>query len=266
MKELCDKLVASGFNAAIIGRGDRENITFDMIENGNHDFVFVSPENAVGNMKWRDVFACQKFLSRLKLIVVDAHTILQWGENHHGEEAFRIQFKNIGELRSICLDVPMMALTATASPLKRKQIMKKLNFKVSPAIITDSADRTNIKISSKSISTAANISDIFNFAIHGLYTLQQNYPRTIIFCCSISDCAKIYSAFLSKFGMTATIFNMYHSKTKETVKTYIRDDMNDLKGTIRILICTNAAGMGINFKGVENVLHFGLPRDMDTIA
>ena len=52
---------------------------------------------------------------------------------------------------------------------------------------------------------------------------------------------------------------MYHSKTNEKVKEKIRDDMSS-DGFIRVLICTNAARMG-----VHNVIHYGLPRQMDSL-
>ena len=54
--------------------------------------------------------------------------------------------------------------------------------------------------------------------------------------------------FVREFGQGSLLFNMYHSKTNEKVKEKIRDDMSS-DGLIRVLICTNAAGMGVNFKG-----------------
>lgn len=58
---------------------------------------------------------------------------------------------------------------------------------------------------------------------------------------------------------------MFHSKTSEKMKDKIRKDMNT-DGTIRILVCTKAAGMGVNFHGVNNIIHFNLPRQMDTFV
>lgn len=58
---------------------------------------------------------------------------------------------------------------------------------------------------------------------------------------------------------------MFHSKSSEKVKDKIRKDMNT-DGTIRIFVCTNAAGMGVNFHGGNNIIHFNLPRQMDTFV
>lgn len=58
---------------------------------------------------------------------------------------------------------------------------------------------------------------------------------------------------------------MYHSKTPDTKKDEIRVDMAE-DGRIRILICTNSAGMGVNFHGANNIIHYGLPMEMDTFV
>ena len=59
---------------------------------------------------------------------------------------------------------------------------------------------------------------------------------------------------------------MYHSKTTDAVKEIIREDMSKENGMIRILIATIASGMAVNSKGVQNVINFGPPKDMDTFV
>lgn len=61
-------------------------------------------------------------------------------------------------------------------------------------------------------------------------------------------------------------FNMYHSKTSDATKEKIRKDMLEANGKIRVLICTNAAGMGVNFQNVNNIVHYGPPRDLDNLV
>lgn len=58
---------------------------------------------------------------------------------------------------------------------------------------------------------------------------------------------------------------MYHIKTNEKAKEKIEDDMTT-DGLICVLICTNASGMGVNFKGLHNIVHYGLPRQMDSFV
>ena len=59
---------------------------------------------------------------------------------------------------------------------------------------------------------------------------------------------------------------MYHSMTPQEVKDHIAADMAMEYGTIKVLFCTNAAGMGVNYKGVELVVSYGPPQDMDTFV
>ena len=73
------------------------------------------------------------------------------------------------------------------------------------------------------------------------------------------------TSFVREFGQDSALFDMYHSKTNEKVKEKNRDDMSS-NGVIRVLICTNAAGMGVNFFGLNNVIHYGLPYQMDTFV
>lgn len=59
---------------------------------------------------------------------------------------------------------------------------------------------------------------------------------------------------------------MYHSKTTDATKEKIRKDMLEANGKIRVLICTNAAGMGVNFQNVNNIVQYGPPRDLDNLV
>jgi len=143
--------------------------------------------------------------------------------------------------------------------------MKLLCFRANSKIILDSPDRENIKISTKCIPNKDNLENVFRWLIDMLREKKENTPRHIIFCESIGDVAKIYSMFVKLFGNKCDLFEMFHSKTGEKVKEQIRNDMT-INGNIRILICTNAAGMGVNFHNVHNIVHYNIPRQMDTFV
>ena len=159
----------------------------------------------------------------------------------------------------------MVALTATAGPTQRRKILKSLCFNANCKVIHDSADRPNIKISSKHIPNNEDADITFKWLFAELQEFGKDLSRHVVFCESISDVSKVYMAFAREFG-SVSLYNMYHSKTNEKVKETIRNDMSSSDGLIRVLICTNAAGMGVNFKGVHNVVHYGLPRQMDTFV
>ena len=87
-----------------------------------------------------------------------------------------------------------------------------------------------------------------------------------MFCKSIGDTAKVYGMFVRELaGCHREIVNMYHSCTLPNIKEKIRANMNDIDGSLHILICTNAAGMGVDFKGVQSVVNYGPPQELDTL-
>ncbi|XP_062606926.1 probable ATP-dependent DNA helicase RecS [Saccostrea cucullata] len=262
MKEQVNRLSGLGFRATYIGKSDCRK---DDVRKGYYQFLFGSPEALVGNDEWREIFRDPEFSARHKLTVVDeAHTVYQWGEGQKNEEAFRTFFSKIGELRSLSLTVPLLSLTATASPSNRKKIMKSLCFREDYVCILDSPDKPNIKINVKCIKNNADISDTFEWLIETLNRDKINTPRHVVFCNSIKDCALLYSTFLRKCD--SSMLHMFHSKIAEHVKDKILVDMESEEGQIRVLFCTNAAGMGVNFKGLHNIIHYGPPRDLDSLT
>lgn len=141
--------------------------------------------------------------------------------------------------------------------------MKSLCFRPTAAVIVDNPDRPNIKINVQNIKSNAAIDKTFDWLMSGLRKNSSNFPKHLIFCNSIKDCSSIYTTFVKHFG-NSNFFDMYHSKTTEATKEKIRLDMGQTEGKIRILICTNAAGMGVNFKDINNVIHYGPPKELDT--
>jgi superfamily II DNA/RNA helicase len=142
--------------------------------------------------------------------------------------------------------------------------MKNLCFKKNPCIIVDSPDRENIKISVQKIKNNSDVQDNLQFIFHGLKNEGVNFPKHLVFCNTIKECSLVYSALVPEFGHNSLLVNMYHSKTPDDVKKFIRKDMEAENGNIRVLVSTSSAGMGVNFKDLQNIVHFSPPRDMDT--
>ncbi|XP_056022171.1 recQ-like DNA helicase BLM [Ostrea edulis] len=155
IKEQVNRLTGLGFRATYVGMSD---CCKGDLSKGYYQFVFGSPEALVGNDEWRDIFRHPEFSARHRLTVIDeAHTVYQCnpiasrlpGEGQKNEEAFRKYFSKIGELRSLSLNVPILSLTATASPSNRKKIMKR--------------DKTIIKHKLESLQAAqSNMPDLFD--------------------------------------------------------------------------------------------------------
>ncbi|XP_062622050.1 uncharacterized protein LOC134283551 [Saccostrea cucullata] len=262
MSEQIERLNRLGYRAVQVSNDTDKQA----VMNGYFQFVFGSPELLVGDDKWREVLRNPIFTSKNQLIVVDeAHTVIQWGLEHQQEGPFREWFAHIGEMRSLCIGVPILALTATASPTHRRQIMQKLCFRHPSCVILDSPDRSNIKLNVLKVKNNVELENVFQWLTAALVENGQELQRHLIFCNSIKDCAMIYMLFLKICGPT-NHFNMYHSKTTDATKEKIRKDMNEANGRIKVLICTNAAGMGVNFQNLNNIVHYGPPRDLDNLV
>ena len=130
---------------------------------------------------------------------------------------------------------------------------------------TENLDRTNIKLYVKQITSSQPLRETFQWCFNILNSEQANCP-SLIFCKSISDCSKLYLTF--KLYLPKSIMHhvhMFHSCTPEKTKEKLCSDMFVDDGLVRILVCTSAAGMGVNYAGVTHVVHYGPPQELDTL-
>ncbi len=128
----------------------------------------------------------------------------------------------------------------------------------------DNPDRRNIKLSVHNVNSSAPMEDTFSWLLD--LVTGTEVPRMLIFCKTITDCSKLY--FFCKLHLPRDkmkLIDMYHSQTPDKTKGRIHDDMSIPDGCIRVLICSNAACMGVNFVGVDLVVNFGPPQEMDTL-
>ena len=129
--------------------------------------------------------------------------------------------------------------------------------------IIQNPDRVNIKLFMQKVKGSVPLCDVFYFLIHLLKEKKENCERFLIFCPSIKLCSQVFTMFRLELNSEIKHIEMYHSKTTENMKERIKHVMDDPNGITRVLIATSAAGMGVNLKGVNNVINFGPPKDMD---
>ncbi|XP_062589124.1 ATP-dependent DNA helicase RecQ-like [Saccostrea cucullata] len=229
------------------------------IETGKTTYVFTSPEAILTDDMWRSILIES---TSFKLFVVDeAHMVINWGEGSGKDEPFREWFGRIGEVRSL-ISCPALVITATASRSSRRKLRKKLAL-VNYHDIVESPDRENIKLFVNKVKVNEKISFTFSWLISMVMDQAIDCPRHIIFCPSIKLCAEVYCAFKVCLNEYISYIEMFHSCTTDQVKEEIREDMDKEDGHIRVLIATSAAGMGVNYKNVNNVIHYGPPKDLD---
>ncbi|KAK6168271.1 hypothetical protein SNE40_022132 [Patella caerulea] len=232
--------------------------TDKMIEDGEIDLIYASPETLVGDPIWRSS------LRRLnvKVIVVDEfHTIATWGEDEdHQKAAFRKWFSYIGELRSLFPQASVLALSATCTKKIRKRVVKVLSMKEDYTEVVLSPNKSNIKLIVSKVHKDLEIA--LCFLVDGLNELKDTFPRTIIYCTSIKDTCNIFTYLATELPVLHDLFDMYHSETPDEQKNAILHSLKDGQSKLRIIIATSALGMGIDVVNCHSVLLFGLPKDI----
>jgi ATP-dependent DNA helicase RecQ len=240
MKDQVEKLIEKKIKAAAIYSGmtqEEIKITLDNCAYGDYKFLYCSPER-VGTELFRH--RVQKMT--VSLIVVDeAHCISQWGYD------FRPSYLSISLLRDLIPDVPVLALTATATADVIEDIQLKLIFK-QRNVLKSSFIRKNLSyIVKETEDKQATILNIVN-KVQGTGII---YTRSRIK-------TKEIALFLLKNKISADFF---HAGLDNTLKTKKQSDWS--KGRTRIIVSTNAFGMGIDKPDVRFVIHYDVPDSLE---
>lgn len=241
MKDQVDNLIARHVKATYLHAGlsyTEQRKTIEKCLYGKYKFLYVSPER----------LASSSFLNHLRhmpvsMIVVDeAHCISQWGYD------FRPSFLNIYSIREYFPDVPVLALTATATGQVVTDIVEKLKFKKGYKVFKKSFARNNLSY------VVRYSDDKMTQLIHILNSVSGS---AIVYVRSRKRCKQI-SDELVRNGIVA---DYYHAglivEDKENKQNKWKSD------EIRVIVATNAFGMGIDKPDVRLVIHFDLPNSLE---
>ena len=219
---------------------DRQKMRTDILQ-GKYQFVYITPEAVT---KMPDFLKKLDDIQGISLIAIDeAHCISAYGFD------FRKSYRELTFLKECLPQIPILAVTATATSVVGKDICKVLNMNVNN-IITTSFDRPNLflEIQSKSKNISQDILPII-----GKYVGQ----AIIIYCVTIKDTERIHSILQNnkiKCGM-------YHGKMDNKDKYKSHNDF--IEGKIYCVVATIAFGMGINKSDVRVVIHYGSPKNIE---
>ena len=271
MKDQVNYLVSKGVNAAFLGEEQLDECIKDSVEKGKYQIVYGSPETFLAVTRWRKMLSNTVYRRNLCLLAVDeAHCISHWGFSAKKEEKiFRVWFRRINELRSLSKRVPVVALTATATRKTREQIMKTLEMK-NATHVCEIPDRKNIAYAIEVV--GSNPQETFQALIDEVRKKGRTCPRKIIYCPRIRIVSMIYGIFHAELGAEMyldsktcnpreRLVEMYHARVDEQNKEQILKSFSELDGCVRVLIATIAYGMGIDCKGVKDVIHYGPPQN-----
>lgn len=242
MKDQVEQLRARGIGAEAIHSGMRRmeiDILLDNAIYGQVRFLYVSPERLQ-----TELFIARFRQMKVTLIAVDeAHCISQWGYD------FRPPYLRIASLREVFPDVPVIALTASATAQVQEDIAQKLSFRKGYSVFRQSFARENLsfvvrKTENKDRKLLEILRKVRGSAI--LYVRSRKATQEI-------------ARWLNRNGVTASF---YHAGLPFEERTQRQDEW--IGNRSRVMVATNAFGMGIDKADVRLVIHLDLPENLES--
>jgi len=240
MQDQVQNLKKRNISAISIFSGMHKNqidIALDNCIYGNIKFLYVSPERLQTK-----IFIERAKLMKVNLLVIDeAHCISQWGYD------FRPSYANIAEFRKLLPHVPLIALTASATQEVKTDIVEKLEM-VHPQLFQQSFARANLSYSAfKEDDKERRLLKILQNVQGSAVVYVRNRRRT-----------QEISEMLNKYNISSTF---YHAGLSTDERTKRQE--NWIKNRVRVIVATNAFGMGIDKPDVRSVIHLDLPDTLE---
>lgn len=222
---------------------NKQNDKYNLL-NGQTGIIYISPEYLFNSKDFIINMANKNLIS---LIAVDeSHCISTWGE-------FRPEYKELGILKEWTSNVPILALTATATPKIVSDITKVLKLK-KPNIIMSSFYRKNLNIN---INKKININEDQKKIVELIKQVDIN--DKIIIYCKTKDETDRFVLKLKDYGIKS---KSYHAGKSNEKRNEIQKKF--MKGKINIIIATVAFGMGIDLPNIRLVINYGASKDMES--
>ena len=244
MKDQVEGLVANGIPAAALNsmNDEAENLRIrSACFRGELKLLYISPERLMLEIPYliRDM--------KISLFAVDeAHCISQWGHD------FRPEYAQLGTLRETFPDVPIVALTATADKLTREDIQKQLHLS-EPEVFVSSFDRPNLSLD---VRRGYQKKDK-DRAILGIIARHPN-DCGIVYCMSKKTTESV-ADMLRGHGIVAA---PYHAGLPSEERERTQDDF--IHDRVQVVCATVAFGMGIDKSNVRFVIHYNLPKSIES--
>lgn len=243
MKDQVDALCANGIKAAALNSTNDELSNRDILTrcfHGEVKILYVSPERFVNEQT--------RLFNRLpiSLIAIDeAHCISQWGHD------FRPEYTQLHSIREVFPNTPIMALTATADPTTKQDILKQLRIE-DASVFTTSFDRPNL-----SLRVYQGLRKQEKLRLIEQCIQRHQDESGIIYCLSRKSTEEVADE-LCKRGIVA---KAYHAQMSNEERSLVQEEF--LFDRVQVVCATVAFGMGIDKSNIRFVIHYNLPKTIE---
>lgn len=243
MKDQVDALNVNGIPAAFLNSSQSAQEQIELankLRNNEIRLLYLAPERLFG--KESKLISFLKTLPVNLIAIDEAHCISHWGHD------FRPEYLALAGLKVEFPEVPVIALTATADGLTKKDILEKLNLK-SPQVFISSFNRANITY--RVVPKRSYFNQLLAF-------LDQRKDETGIIYCLSRKSTEALAEDLRDAGFSA---KPYHAGLSNEVKATTQEAF--LRDEVKIIVATIAFGMGINKSNVRYVVHVDMPKNIE---
>ena len=244
MKDQVESLCANGVAAGALNSSNDETENAALRRScmeGKLKLLYISPEKLIAEANYllRDM--------HISLFAIDeAHCISQWGHD------FRPEYAQMGFIREMFPNIPVIALTATADKITREDIVRQLHLN-QPKVFISSFDRPNLSLTVKrGYQQKEKSKAILDFID------RHRGESGIIYCMSRSKTETV-AHMLQKQGLRVAV---YHAGLSSTRRDEAQDDF--INARVQIVCATIAIGMGIDKSNVRWVIHYNLPKSIES--
>ncbi len=244
MKDQVEGLRMNGIAAEALNSSNDEGYNRDIINRcieGKVKMLYISPERLVGGV----LTILQN--AQVSLFAIDeAHCISGWGHD------FRPEYTQLGQLKELFPLVPIMALTATADKITKEDILVQLNIKDAKTYIS-SFDRPNLSLDVKRGYSAKD-------KLRSIEELIRRHPQEsgIIYCLA----RKTTETLATKLKQDGFSAGVYHAGLPNSERSQVQDDFQNDR--VQVICATIAFGMGIDKSNVRFVVHYNLPKSIES--